>query len=395
MKMLFASIICSIILYQSHATSSIPSRDLTTDSVLGASILSASRRLAGDDDGQEDYTWLSNYSLKFQGCHHIKQWNPYAYDDEDVKIQTSRMVRYRLCPTDSCSRKSSNGCSKGYGDFVVELDTYVSGYVEAQRRQDEYECQLYVYKRCECQNNDDQDLCEYKCFMNARKYDCIENNPYYDDDVEGQGLYQNDLRDFEKYFKECTRFEWQNGNRRLEGDDYEIEYYVGSYCADQGGKIYLGMFTDDTCTNFADRNAGRSTFKKLTGGKELPFSDYSMIRSDCVSCREKNNPQDQGYYYDGDDDIRISENCQDVYQAAGKCETGMSSSSGPMYKNENACYFIEGIKIVQKDGFIDTSLTRPNKVVSFFIFLFAVSFVLLGAYIYYLRMKLGMKINLE
>ena len=60
---------------------------------------------------------------------------------------------------------------------------------------------------------------------------------------------------------------------------------------------------------------------------------------------------------------------------------------GPAYLNENACYFIDGIKLVRKDGFIDTNFTRPNQVISFFIFLFAVSFILLGAYIYYLRMS--------
>ena len=151
----------------------------------------------------------------------------------------------------------------------------------------------------------------------------------------------------------------------------------------------MGMFTDDKCTNFADKNAGRTTYKELTRGQELPYSDYSMVRSDCVSCEEqdedyRDDDGDQGD--DAEDEIRISNACKEVYQAAGKCENEMEDS-GRSDLNHNACYYMEGIKIIRRDGIIDTSFSRPNKVASFFIFLFAVSFVLLGAIIYYFRMS--------
>jgi len=392
--------------------------EITTESELGKSLLSSARRI---DEGQS-YYWMNNYSLKFQGCHNIKNWNFNADADEDVRIMTSRLVRFRLCPSMYCSKRSGTGCSKGYGDYVVDIDTYVSAYVEAQRKQDEYECQNYMYKHCNCMSDDDgafddaytREICEYKCYSKAKKWaHCIEDNPYYDDDASGSHLYRNDLRDFEKYFKECSQFEVSGNNRRRlkdeedgDGDDYyEPQYYIGSYCADQGGKIYLGVFTDDTCTNFADKNAGRTTYKELTGGYELPFSDYSMVRSDCVACNERDRNQNQGNGNgDGENNQRQNQNkvsnaCKEVYGGASKCETHMTSKINGVYSpstiNEEGCWYIEGIKIVRKDGIIDTTLTRPNKVASFFIFLFSVSFTLLGAFIYYLRMKLGMKINLE
>jgi len=391
--MISLSFLFVIILSEAYAT---VTNQLTTNSELGKSVLQSSRRLNNDDDSV-DYTWMANFSLKFQGCHFIKQWNEDADGEDEVRIKTSTIARSRLCPSGHCSKRNRKGCTKGYGDYVVGLDTYVSAYIEAQRRQDEYKCKKYMYKHCNCEDTDDKDMCEYKCYMKGRKYECIEQNPYYDDDASGQGLYRNDLRDFEKYFKGCTEFEQNYEDRRLEEDDDEITYYIGNYCADQGGKVYLGMFTDDTCTIFADKNAGRTTYKKLTGGRELPFSDYSMVRKDCISCVEKGNPEDEAQYGGNEDgDIRLNEQCEEVYESAGKCETQMATSyMGPSTINNNACYFLEGIKIMRSDGVIDTTFTRPNKVISFFIFLFAVSFVLLGAYIYYLRMKLGMKINLE
>ncbi len=404
------------------------------ESDIGQTLLMSARRLDnnGNNYNNNNYYWMANYSLKFQGCHNIMGWNRDADEDNDVRIKASRLARFRLCPSKYCSKGGKTGCKKGYGDYVIDIDTYVSAYVEAQRRQDEYECEMYMYKHCDCQDDDDskddgfdKNLCEYQCFAKGKRWDCIGNNPYYDDDASGSHLYRNDLRDFEKYFEGCSEFGGDNrirrrkledgeninddgdggddGDDRGDGDDgsyYQSggSYYIGSYCAEQGGNIYLGMFTDDSCTIFADKNAGRTTYKKITGGSELPFSSLSMVRSDCVSCNERdhkeyqnsNNNRNNNKNNNGKNQVRILDSCKEVYQAAGKCETHMGSNNGyagPNTINENGCYYLEGIKLGNKNGIVDTSLTRPNKVVSFFIFLFAVSFTLLGAFIYYLRMS--------
>ena len=49
--------------------------EIKADSELGMRLLSEAREL----DGSEwTHTWISGYSLKFEGCHHISQWNPEA-----------------------------------------------------------------------------------------------------------------------------------------------------------------------------------------------------------------------------------------------------------------------------------------------------------------------------
>jgi len=373
------------------------SSELTTKNEFGKEILAYARRLEEDE---VDYSWMGDYSIKFQGCHRIKTWNGDAEDDDDVRIENTRLARFRLCPTGKCSQRTRSGCNKNYGDYIIDVYRYVSAYSQAQRKQDEYDCQSYLYKHCDCEDSDDkgedfdQDICEYQCYSKGRKTSCIENNPYYNDEDQGQYQEYLDERTLEKYYEGCTQFEppdFDDDRRKLEEE--EETYYIGLYCADQGGYIYLGMFTDDKCTNFADKNAGRTTYKSLTRGQELPYSDYSMIRSDCVSCEEQEY-RDGNQNDDAEDEISVSNACEEVYQSAGKCETEMDDS-GPSDLNHNACYYMEGIKIIRRDGIIDTSFSRPNKVASFFIFLFAVSFVLLGAIIYYFRMKLGMKINLS
>ena len=50
---------------------------LAADSALGMKVLSHARRVedeAGEEEQEQiDITWVSGYSLKFQGCHHVQQ----------------------------------------------------------------------------------------------------------------------------------------------------------------------------------------------------------------------------------------------------------------------------------------------------------------------------------
>ena len=52
-------------------------KDLAADSELGMKVLSKARRLENEEaeaeEEENDITWVSGYSLKFQGCHHIRQ----------------------------------------------------------------------------------------------------------------------------------------------------------------------------------------------------------------------------------------------------------------------------------------------------------------------------------
>lgn len=369
---------------------------LNTSTDTGQSIMRAARRL--EDGDERDFSWTANYSIKYLGCHTVKQWNLYADDNEDVKIAEKRLVRFRLCPSNSCG--GGKGCSQNFGDYVVDMDTYVKAYAEAARRSMEYECQMYLYQKCNCQDGDDQgddfnkEYCEYDCFSRSKKMsqNCIDKNPYEDDDNE---MDRNRNMDMNRILEGgCNEFEApDNANRRLDGqqqadDDDEVNYYVGSYCADQGGRIYVGLFTDDTCSVFADKNAGRTTYKALTGGLDMPYSTSSVVGNECLSCLKRKDPNHDENNDNGD--IEITEACEKSIMYAGKCETKLKS--GPTTLNQAACEYIEGIKLTLKSGIIDTSATRPNKVVSFFIFLFAVSFVLFGSYVYYLRIKLRMSI---
>jgi hypothetical protein len=256
--------------------------EISANSALGKSLLTNARQLADNNNAEIDFNWVSGYSIKFQGCHHIKQWNSNAEDDQDVKITTKRLVRFRLCPSGSCSGTKSTGCTSGYGDYIIDMDTFMTSYFEAKQENVEYECQHQYNTVCggcadDGSDNFNADYCKYDCYKNAGMTQCIEENPY-----EADGQQAEEQFDLDQYMQ-CGQVKFNN-RRRLNND--EVKYYVGPYCANQGGAIYLGFFSDDTCTEFSS-----TTFASLSG-YELPYSTSSIVGEECLGCIEREEDQD-------------------------------------------------------------------------------------------------------
>lgn len=392
--MKLALAIASATLGLSSAMKEAPSASISATSAIGQNILSKARRLEQNNNNEVDYTWVANMSLKFQGCYHTQQWNDEANGENDVRISTAKLVRFRLCPTSSCTIGDAAGCSSGYGDYVIDMETYLAAYLEAVQQDQEYNCKYEAeYGDCLCDKDgqgDDfnEDICKYECYMGKGMEYCIDKNPY---EEEGQKKEEWNIREY----AECKQYKFQNNNNNNRELEEQAKYYVGAYCSENGGKIFLGLFTDDTCSQFADSYGGAETFTTLSYGSSLPYSDTTMIGSECMSCKEtqqanNNNANNGGG--DADDADNVKESCEQLYQAAGKCEANLGSSS----PNNYGCNFIEGIKIVRKNGAVVRGAATKNTTASVFIGLFACSFVLLGGYVYYLKTKLDRaKINLS
>ena len=153
----------------------------------------------------------------------------------------------------------------------------------------------------------------------------------------------------------------------------------------------MGMFTDDACSVAVDDETfGASTFRSMTG-IAMPYSERSLVGAECLSCTQVN--------WDGEDEnnnnnngeeqqIELTEACQMTYQMAGKCEPALEATGHVYEANENACNYIAGIKVIRKDGIITQVGSKANKTASIFIGIFVVAFVLLAAYVYYLKTKL-------
>lgn len=353
--------------------------EIEANSDLGRKVLGMARRVEQNGDYYSQIynwdnafseAWVAGYSIKFQGCHHISQWNNEANGEEDVRILTKRLARFRLCPTNSCNSGDSNGCSGGFGDYVIDLNSFLSAYIEA--KQDAYN--------------------------NGEAYRNDENNA---NQNQAQGDQQSDNFAVVTTYMQCAKagFRRQLQNNNYNNNDYNLQYYIGPYCASQGGAVYLGVFTDDSCTAFADNNGGRDTYLALTG-EYLPYGSNSIIDKACMSCKEGGEDwynQGSYSYYDADvaDEDEVLQVCEGLYNRAGKCESNLPY--GTTYKNNNnACNYIEGIKIIRSNGTVMTARDKANKSARMTISFLSIAFVALSSYVFYLKGKLDQStINLD
>lgn len=338
--------------------------DISVNSAQGRELLAA---VGADRDLQQDSTYfLAQYSVKFQGCHHIQQWNSNADDGSDVRIMTKRLARFRLCPSDDCSNDKSVGCRSKYGDYIVDMDTFLQAYMQTIGQEREEQCG-YAQETCnnQCGGDNADGDCWSDCYQAYSGYDCQQ--------------YGQDQGFQAQQYTECQQIQFNNyygGNRQLYD---QAVYYIGPYCGDQGGEIRLGIFTDDTCSTFA-QNGAEMFYKSM--GFQLPYSSSSLVSTKCLACSQTN---DNG-------NAQSREVCSDVYQVSGKCETRMSID----YPNESSCNYIEGVKVIRNDGVIRTSSRGKSKAAAVAIGIFTTLSLLLAGYVYYLRTKLSRaQINLS
>ena len=57
----------------------------------------------------------------------MEQWNRSNNDhgEDRDRILSKNLVRFRLCPLSSCSSSSTEGYTSKYGDYVIDLDTFL------------------------------------------------------------------------------------------------------------------------------------------------------------------------------------------------------------------------------------------------------------------------------
>jgi len=258
-----------------------------------------SRRLEdGDDADAEVAIDLTGYSIVFEKCQYVKFYNVGDEDnggnDEDggSVLSTNKFVIFKLCNSNSCS----SGCNYDYAEYVVDMDTYVAALIEMKQESVENTCGT-------CQENCqlDDDAAQYSsdcqtCMDTCDSYDNLEENGYGD----------------ASEYTEC---------QQAANDDDANAYYTGAYCSNDGSQISIGVFSDENCSS---RVSGKSaaTMAGLSG-----FSDHILsatYSSDCISCLVENDDEDQADDYEPE----TAETCQELYDAAGKCESPTSFAGG-------------------------------------------------------------------
>jgi hypothetical protein len=73
---------------------------------------------------------LTARSFKYSGCAAIKAFDPDRAEQNGNPMVVDTYAVFRLCPEDSCNKYSLTGCGKNYGEYVVEMSTYLEFMLE-------------------------------------------------------------------------------------------------------------------------------------------------------------------------------------------------------------------------------------------------------------------------
>lgn len=307
------------------------------------------------DDAEQDID-ISSYSIKFEKCQYIKQFADERNEDTNTVLETKRFVIFRLCPDDDCS-----SCDYNYGEYIVDMETYLESTLQHKEEEQEQYCEACE----ECGNDDgaqDADDANNNNNNGGRNRNLIDVNcnSCYAQCQNIENMEDNGYADAAEYV---------NCEKVYENENTGVSYYAGAICANYGTRIKVGLFTDEDCSAY-DPDLQIDQYLKNENGYNVKLSYHllkqTFVSDGCVaSCTKVDEDANDG----GDDDAaeaaaaETAEVCENLYEAAGKCESahgfddGMDSNSdnyGVQSSNEeNVCDFITAISSGHYDEYGD------------------------------------------
>jgi len=403
----------------------VPDFNIDTNSKTGKRLLSKARRVEqnGNNQNNEDQEadWLAGYSIRYDSCSSLIQIREEGGNGGDEGLlYTQNLVKFVVCPgsTSSCS-----DCGSGIAQYVVNMNEFVQVYSEMKKEEQEQACEM-VAENCYCENANDDERCEYQCYQAAGIADVC---------VEEEGQEEFNIEEFLEC-KELEGADGNNNNNNNNGGNYNYgnnynsnnngvdmyrQYYVGAMCSPRDGKsILLATFYDAGCSSYA----GSGIYEAFNYGASLPYENESIVRvNDCISClqvdqdndnnnnnnnnnNQNNNNQNYNYNnnnnYNQNQEMEVAEICQQSYEQAAKCESGLGNYLGQYYyADTSGCEYINNIlpnlqratrKIVS-----GSSSASGGSASTAFAVIFGLTTALLGAYAFFLYRKIHRaKVNL-
>jgi len=258
---------------------------------------------------------LTGYSIKFEKCQFVKQYDAEeggGGEDNDSILSTKRFVIFRLCPDSSCS-----SCNYNYGEYLIDMETYLEATLEFKNEQQENYCETCnqcVEWAAEEAENDDQNGDEEE---NDEAWKCqnINTNSCYEECQNIENMEENGYMDASE-FVECQQLDYE--------DNYGNVFYAGAMCASSGTRIKIGIFTDEECSTY-DSSLEVENYLQNGDGYNMKLS-YHLLKQtfasdECVaSCLQEDEDQKQQNDDEEEKEAETAEVCENLYEAAGKCE---------------------------------------------------------------------------
>lgn len=293
--------------------------------------------------GLEAEVDLAGYEMKFMQCQFVKAYDDQLAEEQDAStvLATNRFIIFRLCPSGKCG-----SCSSSFGEYVIDLETYVEAAIEFHTQDREDACGF-----CNDVCYADDDAVKYA----AKKYvNC------------------NSCMDY------CAKLDNMDANGYVESSNYaactQINYaadgsaiFAGAMCSSSGNKLKIGAFSDEYCS--AGKNLDVENY--LEYGITLNNDILGRVSdsSSCISCTANKYEVPDG----NDDDEEPNEMCNNMYEIAAKCESkygfnnywkGYDDYSNQYIQEDLVCDYIASLKSGSYDQYGEIVLSGSSAVLT-------------------------------
>jgi len=238
---------------------------------------------------------LADFSIKYAGCSALTSFTD-SNQDGSIPFVNQNFVTYRLCPSESCSDDSWKGCKSDYGEYLINLEDFLTVQQDYLDEEFEYYCsyceqclyfdQYFSENGQGCLHTDDcQDYLDF-CSEEAQRemeneaefnledfFDCkeIELNLGYDGGDEGN----NNMTVMDDFtFDDRYDVAFKNSGKA----------YVGAHC--NNGVIEIGLFADEQCIHYV---GNQIDFFNATGYEvEASVVQEMYVPQGCLACNGDN-----------------------------------------------------------------------------------------------------------
>jgi hypothetical protein len=292
----------------------------TAKLVRGAKVM---RSLEGEQQDNQNYNYqqnqqaegeidLTNYSIKFEKCQFVKEFagEEDGGGEDGNFLNLKRFVIFRLCPNNSCG-----SCNYDFGEYLIDLETYLQATTEFVEQKQEAMCETCNECYEQAYNNDGNN----DGGNNENYYKCqnVDTSSCYEECQNIENMEENGYLDASEFI-ECQALENQNGNNN------GMQYYAGAMSASSGSRIKIGVFTDEQCSILAENMDVESMLYGDNGAMKLSYHKIKSVfpESECVaSCVQEQEDDGNQDNNNGYQQKETAEVCQNLYEAAGKCES--------------------------------------------------------------------------
>lgn len=311
-------------------------------------------------DGDWAGNWASEYnvnfdmssrSFKYAGCASIKSFDEYfAMKSKTLDpFKTQTYVTFRLCPADSCNKYSLMGCSKNYGEYVVEMESYLESIMEYYSQRYEEYCeycltcdsevqleatemlqQCYFEKTMEALNQESNGQNNGNNGNKKNNYDGVYNN--------GNGLQSNSYQSSGGNRKLVYDYNNENSDNDNSGNadtSYSKAMYDGNgYWSN--GEFTEGYWKDGLFYQY-DENIDAAIQNCKKNQNEGNYQDYDC--SHLNDCDEQN----QMDYPPCDNDV-----CGDYYTYCTELHGNMKNQTASSNTNFMSCTPYESFSFIKE-----------------------------------------------